>query len=183
MGMAQEIFLRYPPNRQTAFLVVICIITTLPYKPPHMRSLIICLLLATVSFHEPAPTWSGDLSAALQKAKSEQRYVLLNFSGSDWCIPCIRMHREVFDSQAFRELADRRLILVNADFPRLKKNMPPAEQQRRNDEMAEKYNGKGVFPLTVLLDAEGRVLATWEGLYTDGPEAYCRQIERMTAAR
>lgn len=154
-----------------------------PYKSTRMRSLLLCLMLAIGSFREPAPSWSGNLSAALQKAKSEQRYILLYFSGSDWCIPCIRMHKEVFDNEAFRDLASRRLVLVNADFPRLKKNMPPAEQQRRNDEMAEKYNGKGVFPLTVLLDAEGRAVASWEGLYTEGPEAFSRQIERLTASR
>lgn len=148
-----------------------------------MKFLMLSLLLATGSFREPAPAWSGDLSAALRKAKEEQRWVLLNFSGSDWCIPCIRMHKEVFDSEAFQQLADRKLVLVNADFPRLKKNMPPAAQQQRNDEMAEKYNGKGVFPLTLLLSPDGQVLASWEGFYTEGPEAYCRQIDRLTSPR
>ena len=125
-----------------------------------MRILPLLMLLMAPALPGPSPIWSGDLGPALQRAKAEGRWVLLNFSGSDWCIPCIRMHKEVFDTEVFHQLADRKLVLVNADFPRLKKNMPPVEQQQRNDEMAEKYNGKGVFPLTLLLAPDGQVLAT-----------------------
>ena len=87
----------------------------------------------------------------------------MNFSGSDWCVPCIRQHKEVFDSKTFTEYADAHLVLLGADFPRLKKNKLPKEQQKANDKLAEKYNPNGIFPLTLLLDHKGKVIKTWEG--------------------
>ena len=60
-------------------------------------------------------------------------------------------------------MADSCLVLVNADFPRNRKNQLPKETQRRNDALAEQYNPSGRFPLTLLLSADGKVLRSWEG--------------------
>jgi thioredoxin-related protein len=119
-------------------------------------------LLLAASFLS-TPIWHYDLSEARQIAASQHRHILLNFSGSDWCGPCIRMRKEVFESEVFMELADSELVMVNADFPRMKKNQLPARQQALNDAMADQYNAKGKFPFTVLLDAHGKVLKEWDG--------------------
>lgn len=107
--------------------------------------------------------WENDFEKAKQLAISEKKYILLNFSGSDWCGPCIRLHKEVFESNDFEDLASKKLILVNADFPRLKKNQLPKFQQQQNDKLADKYNAAGSFPLTVLLTADGKLVKAWEG--------------------
>ncbi len=107
--------------------------------------------------------WHYDLKEAEQVAQKEHRYILLSFSGSDWCGPCIRLHNEIFASDAFTKFADTSLVMVNADFPRMKKNQLPAKQQAINDALADKYNSQGSFPLTVLLDPEGKVVKQWEG--------------------
>ena len=107
--------------------------------------------------------WHYDLQEAKQIAQQKHRCILLNFSGSDWCGPCIRLHKEIFASTAFAQFADTCLVMVNADFPRMGKNQLPAKQQAINDALADKYNSKGSFPLTVLLDANGKVLQEWEG--------------------
>ena len=60
-------------------------------------------------------------------------------------------------------MANEKLVLLNADFPRAKKNQLPAAQQKLNDNLADKYNDKGVFPLTVLVDQNGKVVKSWEG--------------------
>jgi thiol-disulfide isomerase/thioredoxin len=65
--------------------------------------------------------WHNNLDEAKQLAKKEHKYILLNFSGSDWCGPCIRLHKEILETEAFLKFANNSLILVNADFPRLKK--------------------------------------------------------------
>ena len=96
-------------------------------------------------------------------AQKEHRHILLNFSGSDWCGPCILLRKEILDAPDFSTLADTSLILVNADFPRMKKNQLSKEQQQLNDQLADQYNAKGQFPLTLLLTADGRVLRQWEG--------------------
>jgi thioredoxin-related protein len=108
-------------------------------------------------------TWMGDFSQAQKDAKDQQKLILLNFSGSDWCGPCIKLKHDVFESEAFGQYAQNKLVLVRADFPRLKKNQLPVDQQARNDQMAERYNPNGKFPLTVLINSQGKVLKEWEG--------------------
>jgi len=108
--------------------------------------------------------WGTDFEKARQQAKTEHKQILLNFSGSDWCGPCIMMHKQIFESDVFRQYAEEKLVLVNADFPRSKKHQLSKEQQAQNDALAGKYNTEGIFPLTLLIDENGKVLKTWEGL-------------------
>jgi thioredoxin-related protein len=122
------------------------------------------------------PAWHHNLPEAQMIAQKEHKYILLNFSGSDWCGPCIRMKKEIFESDPFREMADTELVLVNVDFPRYKKNQPTAEQQKINDAIADRYNPLGKFPLTLLLNDKGAVLGTWEGLPNESPEAFIEDI-------
>ncbi|TRZ76846.1 MAG: thioredoxin family protein [Chitinophagaceae bacterium] len=107
--------------------------------------------------------WGTNLEQAQQVAQKEHKFILLSFSGSDWCGPCIRLHKEIFGSDAFEQLAKEKLVLVNADFPRYKKNQLPGSQQKINDALADKYNRKGEFPLTVLLNAQGKLIKSWDG--------------------
>jgi thioredoxin-related protein len=127
------------------------------------------------------PTWYNDLQAARQMAQKEHKYILLNFSGSDWCGPCILLRKEIFDDPVFSKMADTTLVLVNADFPRLKKNQLATAQQKLNDDMADRYDPKGLFPLTLLLNAEGKVLTQWEGNPGIKPEEFSRQIRTIIA--
>lgn len=109
------------------------------------------------------PTWLTDFSKAQIEAKAAHKFILVNFSGSDWCGPCIKMKREIFESAEFNAYATEHLVLVNADFPRQKKNKLPAEQVKLNEVLADKYNKEGLFPLTLLLDENGNVLKKWSG--------------------
>ena len=81
---------------------------------------ILVLLLCSLFFLENP--WTNDLEKAKILANSEHKMILLNFSGSDWCIPCIKMKKDIFENQTFKEGLAQKLILMNADFPRLKKN-------------------------------------------------------------
>ena len=120
--------------------------------------------------------WHNSLEEAEKIAQKEHKYILLNFSGSDWCGPCIRMRKEIFESPVFKQMADTELILVNADFPRNKRNQPSAAQQKINDEMADKYNAQGKFPYTLLLDSGGKILQTWEGLPEETAESFTIEV-------
>ena len=127
--------------------------------------------------------WETDFEKAKQTAIKEHKIILLNFSGSDWCGPCIRMHKEIFENDAFKKFADETLVLVNADFPRLKKNQLSKELQKQNDHLADLYNPDGIFPLTVLLTAEGKVLQKWDGYPDAGPEEFVKQIKTADVAK
>ena len=124
--------------------------------------------------------WQSDMNKAKQTAKEEHKFILLNFSGSDWCGPCIRLHKEIFDSEIFTNYANDHLVLVNADFPRAKKNQLTKEQQKKNEEMAEVYNNSGVFPLTLLLNQEGKILKKWEGFPKYSADEFTNEIKTLT---
>ena len=122
------------------------------------------------------PTWLTDLNKAEQIAKTEHKLILLNFSGSDWCIPCMKLRADIFNSDAFTQYANNNLILVNADFPRKKKDQLSKEQQKENDELAAKYNPDGRFPFTILLDSNGNKLKVWDGYYSQGAGNFVSEI-------
>lgn len=120
---------------------------------------VILLLVATLFVTQ----WEPDFENAKKTAKEKHQLILLNFSGSDWCAPCIAFTKDYLESPAFQELAKDHLVLVNADFPRRKKNQPSPEQLKRNEVLAEAYNKEGNFPYTLILDANGKVLKTYTG--------------------
>jgi len=123
--------------------------------------------------------WQTDFSAAEKEAIAKHRPMLLNFSGSDWCSPCIRMHKEIFETDIFNQFADSNLVLVKADFPRSNKNRLTPEQQKANDALADKYNKKGHLPYTVLLKPDGTVLKTWDGLPRKDAAAMIAEITAL----
>ena len=126
-----------------------------------------------------SPSWQTNMEKAIQQAQQENKNILLNFAGSDWCGPCIILHKEIFDSNIFEQYAKDHLVLVKADFPRLKKNQLSKEQQKLNDKLAEKYNKDGIFPLTVLLTPDGKVLKKWEGLPRVSPDEFTSEIKQL----
>lgn len=126
-----------------------------------MKLLSIVFFLS-LSFLSPIE-WTTDFAKAKTEANSQHKYILLNFSGSDWCGPCIKLKKEVLDSPEFLQYADNKLVLVRADFPRNKKNRLSPELTKHNEALAEKYNNQGKFPYTVLIDADGKVVKSWEG--------------------
>jgi thioredoxin-related protein len=136
------------------------------------KILFAALCMATMSF----TTWQPSFEKAQQLAKEKHQLVLLNFSGSDWCGPCMRMHKEIFASDVFTKMADTSLVTVNADFPRKKKNQLDKLVQKQNDALAEKYNPQGKFPYTVLIDANGKIVKAWDGMPKDKAAQFAQQI-------
>jgi thioredoxin-related protein len=144
-----------------------------------MRAFPFLSLLLFLNF---SASWLTDFDQAKQIAKDEHKYILLSFSGSDWCIPCIRLHKEIFDSKVFTDFASENLELVNADFPRLKKNQLSKEQQKKNEQLADQYDPQGSFPYTVLLNDEGKVVKAWEGYPNVSPEEFTSQLKSLVNA-
>ncbi len=123
--------------------------------------------------------WISNMEEAEKVAHDEHKLIALNFSGSDWCAPCIRMRKEIFESEDFSRYATNNLIMVNADFPRLKKNQLSRDKQKYNEVLAEKYNSEGTFPCTLLLDSNGNVLFTWKGYYNKGAESFTNEVKQL----
>jgi thioredoxin-related protein len=144
-----------------------------------MKILLITLL---GSFLFSTANWQTDFDKARQSAQAEKKLIILNFSGSDWCGPCIRMHGEIFESASFSQYATEHLVLVNADFPRLKKNQLSKEQQKKNDQLADVYDKEGIFPLTLLMTPDGNVLKTWEGFPNISADQFTREVKAVVDA-
>ena len=124
---------------------------------------LLSIIFLTIFSFNTTIEWTTDFSKAITEASAKNKYILLNFSGSDWCGPCMKLKKEVLDSEDFLKFADTKLILVRADFPRSKKNRLSPELTKHNENLAEKYNKEGKFPLTVLIDGEGNVVKSWDG--------------------
>jgi thioredoxin-related protein len=122
-----------------------------------MKTLLLGLLLAftTAGFSQ---NWQTDFEQAKALAAKENKNIILVFSGSDWCAPCIKLDKNIWQSTEFKAEADKKWILVKADFPKKKGNALPPEQQKQNDALAENYNKEGNFPLVVILDKTGKVV-------------------------
>lgn len=120
------------------------------------------------------------LDQAKQQAKEKNELILLNFSGSDWCIPCMKLHKNIIETEKFKQLLnDHIIVYINADFPRNKKNQLSADEKKENASLADLYNADGIFPNTLLLDANGKILKSWQGLPQEDLSTFCGEIRQV----
>jgi thioredoxin-related protein len=143
-----------------------------------MKAFILLFVYLALTDTVDSGEWLNDFDQAKQEAKQGNRKILLNFSGSDWCAPCIKMKKDVFEKPEFGDYAAKHLVLVRADFPRHKKNQLSTQQTAHNEQLAEKYNSQGKFPFTLLLDAEGKVIQTWDGYQDATVNDFIKQIDK-----
>ena len=119
---------------------------------------IIYVFLFLLSFSLTAQNWETDWKVATQKSKKNNQKLILVFSGSDWCIPCIKLEKEIWEAESFKAYALENYVLLRADFPKRKKNALSKEKQTHNDKLAERFNAAGYFPLVVVISPEEKVL-------------------------
>lgn len=134
--------------------------------------LVIILLTTVVS----AQNWQHNFEKAKEIAFQENKPIILVFSGSDWCGPCIKLDNQIWKSDEFKNYANNNYILVKADFPRKKSNSLSKEQLTHNENLAEKYNKKGYFPLVVVFNADGKVLGE-TGYKNISPKEYIQHLQ------
>jgi protein disulfide-isomerase len=122
-----------------------------------------------------AAEWTEDYAAAAAQAKKEHKMILLDFTGSDWCVWCHRTDKEVFETQKFKDFADQKLVLVKVDFP--KSRQMPDEVKAQNAKLQEKFGVEG-YPTLVVLSPNGKVVFTQEGYKDGGPDAFLAQFPK-----
>src|SRR4051794_40112881 len=124
------------------------------------------LVLATVAL-VAADEWQTDYAKALATAKEQNKQVLLDFTGSDWCGPCIELRKRVFSQAEFRKYAEKNLVFVEVDYPQRKKQS--AELKNQNEKLAKQYgiDEKG-YPTIVLLDPNGKTVREFNGYSGEG---------------
>jgi len=136
-------------------------------------SIMIIALFAISALH--AQEWQTDFEKAKKIASTENQPIILVFQGSDWCAPCIKLDQQVWSTDVFKKYAKNNFVMLQADFPRKKKNALPDEQTKANAKLAELYNKNGIFPLVVVLDSAGKVLGE-TGYKKTTPEDYIKEL-------
>jgi protein disulfide-isomerase len=129
------------------------------------------LLIVSFALHAGAEEleWTTDVPAALQKAKAENKIVLLDFTGSDWCGWCMKLKADVFSKPEFIAFAKANLVMVELDYPRSKPQS--AELKAANAALAQQY-GVHSYPTVMLLNGDGAQLDKKVGFITDGLPGY-----------
>jgi thioredoxin-related protein len=130
---------------------------------------LVLLISAATSLRATELTWQTDFAEASKQAAQEHKYILLDFTGSDWCPWCIKMDKEVFDGSQFLDFAAKNLVLVKVDFPRKAAQSPNEKSQ--NEELAKKYAIEG-FPTYILLDSNGKEVRRQVGYLQGGATAF-----------
>lgn len=141
-------------------------------------------LTAATTSSEPSPSpakerlkalWVTDHAGAMLRAREEGRPVLVNFTGSDWCVWCHRIEDQILATEHFLEYAEDHLILLYLDFPR--RTALPAALTAQNTRLREQFGVQG-YPTLILLDPEGRELGRL-GYMAGGPKTFVRELKRL----
>ncbi|HYQ57083.1 MAG TPA: thioredoxin family protein [Draconibacterium sp.] len=143
-----------------------------------MKKIILIVFVVALSGALQAQNWEHNFETAKSRANKEGKNILLVFSGSDWCAPCMKLEKEIWDSEVFLKDSEEHFVLLRADFPKRKANKLTEEQQEHNDHLAEVYNKQGLFPLVVILDKTGKTLGT-TGYKKTSPEEYVAMLHSL----
>lgn len=136
-----------------------------------MKTIFTILALVVFTFNTTAQEWLTDMNKAQELAKETDKAIVLVFKGSDWCAPCIKLDKQILHSETFKLYAKDHFIMVEADFPRRKKNKLSKELTAHNAALAERYNKQGIFPFVIVLSADGKKLGE-TGYYKTTPSKY-----------
>ena len=141
-----------------------------------MKKTFYTLLILFLSFTSIfAQEWETDFETAKQVSLEKNIPIVLVFQGSDWCAPCMKLEREIWSTDEFKAYAQGHFVMLQADFPRKKKNALDLDQQKKNTELAEQYNKQGYFPFVVVLSDTGKMLGEL-GYEKTTPAAYIEKI-------
>jgi thioredoxin-related protein len=140
---------------------------------------LVCSLASATSSAPDGEQWIADFDVAAAKARAENKDLLVDFTGSDWCGWCIRLGEEVFAHQAFLDAAQKKYVLVALDFPRGEEALAKVPNFERNQALSEKHSVRG-FPTILLMTASGVAFAR-TGYQEGGPVPYVAHLDEIAA--
>ncbi len=143
------------------------------------------ITLCSLSFQAQTETqeWHNDMNKAIQKSMETGKPIFLFFTGSDWCGWCIRLQKEVFQTEYFTKWAKENVVLVELDFPR--KKQLPEETRKQNQSLQQAFQVQGyptVHFVTPQLQHDGTVKLNnigQSGYAAGGPESWCANAGAM----
>jgi protein disulfide-isomerase len=139
-------------------------------------SIVMTVALTSMAFAATKEGWLDDLEKAKAQAKAENKKILLDFTGSDWCGWCKKLDKEVFSQQAFKEYADKHLVLVELDFPR--SFQLPEATKKQNEALAKKFNING-YPTIVITSASGTKKGELGYVRREVPRRFLKALKKV----
>jgi protein disulfide-isomerase len=147
----------------------------------NLKHMIKVLILAGLVWNlQAAPAWLTDIEKAKEQAKKESKAILLNFTGSDWCIYCIELKKNVFSKPEFEKFAEKNAVLMVVDFPQ--RNSQPKKLKAANDQLKEEFKIES-FPTIVLLDSEGKELGRIDEYDDETATQFIGKVQALLAKK
>ena len=143
-------------------------------KKTMIASLAALFALAVYAKTSTPEGWLDDYDAALKKAADENKHIVVDFSGSDWCGWCKRLDKEVFATDEFKKAASEKYVLLMVDSP-MKKSLLTPKAAKENPKLVEKFGVNG-FPTVVVLDPKGEEVCRL-GYEKGGPAKYIEKLD------
>ncbi len=137
----------------------------------HLALFAVGQAIVSSAFAAAPAGWGTDLDKAFEQAKKENKAVFVEFTGSDWCAPCIAVKKAVFSKKEFTDKASENFVLVHLDFPKRDE-----ELAKKNEPLREKYEVEG-FPTVILLTAEGKRFSTFNPAHYLKVDAFLAHLE------
>lgn len=135
--------------------------------------ILIVLFLSSLGFSQD---WKYNFEDAKKIASEEGKNIVMIFSGSDWCAPCMRLEKNIWQSEEFKKESAEKWVLLKLNFPRKKANQLSEEHTNHNRALAEKYNREGSFPLVIIMQPDGKILGKL-GFKNVDPKEYISLME------
>ena len=139
----------------------------------------LAFLTGTAILAAEGDLWTEDAKAAVKQATEDNKDLLINFTGSDWCGWCKKLAAEVFSQQAFTDEAPKHFVFLKLDFPRRRELSE--ETKKQNAEWKSRMPVRG-FPTIVLADASGKPYAK-TGYRRGGAEPYLKHLAELLGVK
>ena len=120
--------------------------------------------------------WLTSMEEAKNIARKEGKDILVDFTGTDWCVWCIKLDEEVFSTKAWAAGGAKQFVMLQLDFPRNKELAKG--QKEHNQKLKEEFEVQG-FPTIFLLDADGAPYAK-TGYQPGGPVKYLEHLNGLS---
>tara|TARA_S200000501_G_scaffold309546_1_gene299483 strand:- start:961 stop:1404 length:444 start_codon:yes stop_codon:yes gene_type:complete len=139
-----------------------------------MKNILIFSIVLFTCCSFSAQNWITNLEKAKKDATMNNKYILIEFSGSDWCPPCKRLNEEVFLTEEWKTWSKDNLVCVLIDRPL--KGLDSSDL-KYNQKITELYDVK-YFPTIIITDNEGNeVFRT--GYIPGGVSVFINQLNKL----
>lgn len=122
--------------------------------------------------------WLVDMDEAYTRSIKENKPIMANFTGSDWCGWCKRLDASVFSKPEFMTWAKKNVVLLELDFPRGKQI--PQKIREQNAAMQNALQVRG-YPTVWIFNLDKDATSGQYNINALGQTGYTPTVEEFIA--